>query len=159
MYFYLVASCCCTRIASPLVTPQLPGHDIAGQKSRPPGFQGRMNFWGLHSPMALALAVDLTCGLHVLQVSSPCSSPHPGLGVHLQSLSKMGDNTTWEQITNTSPHIMCFSLPAGFFPPLSSASSSATAQMWYGSNLVVQAITNLLEQFMSWNFYPQQPPI
>merc|ERR550534_862639 len=32
---FLVASCCCTRIASPLVTPQLSGQDIAGQNGRP----------------------------------------------------------------------------------------------------------------------------
>merc|ERR1712172_122976 len=28
-----------------------------------------------------------TCRLHVLPVSSPCPSPHPGLSVHLQALS------------------------------------------------------------------------
>merc|ERR1712172_87292 len=32
---FLVASCCCTRMASPLVTPQLSGQDMAGQKGRP----------------------------------------------------------------------------------------------------------------------------
>ena len=65
--------------------------------------------------------------------------------------------------SNTSPHIMCFSLPAGFLPPLSVASSSATARMWYGSNLgevdSFHILRSGLKQFISWNFYPQQPPM
>ena len=36
-----------------------------------------------------ALTVKLTGRLHVLPVGSPCPCPHPGLSVHLQTLSKI----------------------------------------------------------------------
>jgi hypothetical protein len=40
MHTALVASFCCTRMASPLVTAQLSRQDIEGQKGRVPGGQG-----------------------------------------------------------------------------------------------------------------------